>query len=296
MMRRRYIAAILGILAVAVLTVRAEDFWVKKDWTKWSKDECNKMLTDSPWSKKWGKGEVLLSAALPSQTSTNPANMGRSGAGGPGGSGTGTVGAGQEGAAGDSQLELHYFIELKSALPIREAMARQAQLVNNYDKMDAEHKKAFDSEIQGLLDAKFDDVIDVHVTYGSTQQYLERQLATYWKAIPADALPVDVFLVNEHNERVLPVKFISPKTADYSFDLIFPRMKDNEPVIRAADKSFSIQFPHPAVGSQNHGPSSPGDPNNPNNASNPSAPSMGKERVLITYKLDKMVVNGKATF
>ncbi len=153
MIRRRNAFAVLGILLVAVLTVQAEDFWVKKDWTKWSKDECNKMLQDSPWSKHWGKGEVLLSAALPSQQQANPANDPKSASGTLGSSSIGTTGAGQEGAAGDTQLELHYFIELQSALPVREALIRRAQFNNNYDKMDAEHKKAFDAQVQSLLDA-----------------------------------------------------------------------------------------------------------------------------------------------
>jgi hypothetical protein len=299
MMRRRNAFAVLGILLVAALTAQAEDFWVKKDWTKWSKDECNKMLQDSPWSKHWGKGEVLLSAALPSQQQTNPANDPRGASGTLGSSSTGTTGAGQEGAAGDTQLELHYFVELQSALPVREALIRRAQFNNNYDKLDAERKKAFDAQVQGLLDATYEDVIDVRVSYGSAQQYLERQLANYWKSIPSDGLPVDVYLINEKGDHIPPAKFVSPQSAEYSFDLYFPRMQNNEPVIRATDKTFSIQFPHPAIGSQKTGSAVPTDPNNPNNVgqtSNPSSPSLGKERVLVTYQLNKMMVGGKPVF
>src|SRR5579864_943340 len=159
-MRRRNVFAVFGVLLVAVLTVQAEDFWVKKDWTKWSKDECNKMLQDSPWSKHWGKGEVLLSAALPSQQQRNPVDDPKTASGTLGSSNLGTTGAGQEGAAGDTQLELHYFVELQSALPEREALIRRLQLNNNYDKLDAERKKAFDARVQGLLDATYEDVID----------------------------------------------------------------------------------------------------------------------------------------
>jgi hypothetical protein len=296
MMRRRFAVSVLGILALAVLTASAEDFWVKKDWTKWSKDECTKILQDSPWSKKWGKGEVMLSAALPSQQTQNPANDTSKGGGGTLGSPHGTTGTGQEGAAGDTGLELHYYVELQSALPVRQAMVRRAQLGNNYDKMDAEHKKAFDAQVQGLLDATYSDVIDVRVVYGSAQTPLERQLANYWKAIPPDSLPVDVFLINEHNERISPAKFISPKSGDNSFEMYFPRMQNNEPVIRPTDKSFNIQFPHPAIGSQPVAARNPNDPNNPNNVSNPSVPTLGAERVLVQYRLDKMMVAGKPVF
>jgi hypothetical protein len=298
-MRRRNALAVMGILLLAVLTVQAEDFWVKKDWTKWSKDECNKMLQDSPWSKKWGKGEVQLSAALPSQQDRNPASDPRSASGTLGSSATGTVGSGQEGAGGDNNIEIHYYIELKSALPVRQAMARRAQFNNNYDRLSAEQKKAFDTQIQAVLDASYQDVIDVHVSYGSAQQSLERQLAVYWKSIPADSLPVDVYLINEKGDHIPPAKFISPQNADYSFDLYFPRMQNNEPLIRETDKSFSVQFPHPAIGSQKTGSAVPTDPNNPNavgNTSNPSSPTMGRERVLVTYQLNKMMLGGKAAF
>jgi hypothetical protein len=299
MIRRRNAFAVLGILLIAVLTVQAEDFWVKKDWTKWSKDACNKMLQDSPWSKKWGKGEVLLSAALPSQQQTNPANDPKTASGTLGSSSIGTTGAGQEGAAGDTQLELHYYIELQSALPIREALVRRAQFANNYDKLDAEHKKAFDAQVQSLLEATYQDVIAVRVSYGSAQQYLERQLANYWKSLPSDGLPVDVYLINEKGDHISPVKFVSPNSAEYSFELFFPRMQNNEPVIRATDKTFSIQFPHPAIGSQKTGSNVPTDPNNPNaagNTLNPTSPSLGKERVLVTYQLNKMMVGGKPSY
>jgi hypothetical protein len=301
MIRRRNLIAVLGILALAVLTAHADDFWVKKDWTKWSKDDCNKMLQDSPWSKKWAKSESLLSAALPSQQNRNPASDPRNSAGTStlGSSNIGTSGSGQEGAAGDSSLELHYFVELQSALPIRQAMVRRAQFNNNYDQMDAAHKKAFDAQVQSLLEATYQDVIDVRVSYGSTQQYLERQLATYWKGLPEDGLPVDVYLINEKGDHIPPVKFISPKSAEYSFELFFPRMQNNEPVIRETDKTFSVQFPNPAVGSQKTGSNVPTNPDNPNavgNTNNPASPSMGRERVLVTYQLNKMTVGGKPSY
>jgi hypothetical protein len=297
MKRRRHAFVILGILSLAVLTVQADDFWVKKDWTKWSKDDVNKMLQDSPWSKKWGKGEVQLSATLPSQSQTNPQNEGRGNPSGTLGSPIGTTGTGQEGAGGDNNLEIHYFIELQSALPVRQAMIRRAQFNTNYDKMDADHKKAFDTQVQSLLGATYTDVIDVRVSYGSAQQAFERQLATYWKAIPEDALPVDVYLINEKGDHIPPVKFVSPKNAEYSFEMYFPRMQNNEPVIRENDKSFSVQFPHPPIGSQPKGQIVPGDPNNPNSTiNNPSSPSMGKERVLVTYQLKQMTIGGKAAY
>jgi hypothetical protein len=260
MMRRRNALGILAILGMAVLTARAEDFWVKKDWTKWSKDECNKMLTDSPWSKTWTKSQVNLSAALPSDTG----------------------GSNRAGGAGENAPELHYTVQFRSALPVRKAFARISEMQAKYDSMDAEHKKAIDAQVQTILGRTYDDVVLVHVEYGSNNQIFERDMATYWKNIRPDAVPEDFYLINERGDRIAPVKFVSPPAGTYAFELIFPRLKNNEPFVRDGDKNLEVQFISPAVGSQTTDAS--------------GVAPFGRERVLAQYKVDKMTVNGKLSY
>jgi|CZKC01.1.fsa_nt_gi hypothetical protein len=264
----RWIFAILAISFAVVLTVRAEDFWIKKPWTQWSKDECNKILQDSPWAKKWSKGEVHLTEAMPGES-----------------------GATAEGAGGEKSPEIHYIVELRSALPIREATVRLQQIGMKYDKMTDAQKKEFDAKAEEFLKRTYDDVILVHVDYGSNVQTFEREMATYWKNIREDAVPVDFYLINERGDRISPAKFNSPRNGSYAFDLIFPRLKNNEPVIHEGDKSVSIQFVHPAVGTQTT--ASGGDPTSTLDS---SLTPFGRERVLIQYKLDKMSVGGKLTY
>jgi hypothetical protein len=256
--KRRYFISVLAILAVAVLTAHADDFWVKKDWTKWSKDECNKMLTDSPWARTWTKSQVNLSAALPSAS-----------------------GDARESTQGENNVELHYSIQFRSALPIRRAFVRQAQILNKYDSMDEAHKKAFDAQTQAMLARTFDDVIVVHVEYGSNSQVFERDMATYWKSIRPDSIPEDFYLINERGDRISPVKFVAPPAGTYAFELIFPRLKNNEPIVRDGDKNLELQFISPAVGPQ---------------TSSSSVPAFGRERVLAQYKVDKMMLDGKLTY
>jgi hypothetical protein len=113
-------------------------------------------------------------------------------------------------------------------------------------------------------------------------------MSTYWKNIPAEAPPNDLYLINERGERIMPIRFISPQNGSYSFDLAFPRTKDKEPIVRDGDKTLSIQFTHPAVGLQTQ-----------TITTNPSGPSMdifGEERVLLQFKLDKMMIGGKLSF
>src|SRR5690349_2110622 len=102
-LRRRYFPRALILFVVAVFTVSADDFWVKKDWKQWSKDDCNKMLQDSPWAKKWSQSHV---------TDIKMA---------------GVTAADSEGAT-EKAPEMHYYIQLRSSLPVREATVRFSQI------------------------------------------------------------------------------------------------------------------------------------------------------------------------
>jgi hypothetical protein len=262
-LRRRYFPRALILFVVAVFTVSADDFWVKKDWKQWSKDDCNKMLQDSPWAKKWSQSHV---------TDIKMA---------------GVTAADSEGAT-EKAPEMHYYIQLRSSLPVREATVRFSQIQNKYDKMSAEQKKDFDAKSESLLSRSYDDVILVHVEYGSSVQSFERGMAAYWKNIPANSLPNNLFLINERGEQLLPAQFISPRDASYAFDLIFPRLKNREPFVHEGDKILSLQFIHPKIGGQvpTTGPDRIG----------PSTEVFGEERVLIQFKIDKMMVAGKPSF
>jgi len=262
--RRGYFAGILAVLLLAAFTARAEDFWIKKDWKQWSKEECARILQDSPWTRKWAKSQVG-SSQMPSVS-----------------------GAGREGAAGENAPEMHYSVQLQSSLPIREAIVRLSQINNKYDKMTDSQKKDFDTKAEALLSRSYDDVIWIHISYGSNLQSFERDMATYWKSIPPDGPPIDLYLINERGERVPPTRINSPQNGSYTFDLIFPRMKNHEPLVRDGDKELSLQFTHPAIGNQTQ--------RNTTNPTDPSIDVFGEERVLIEFKLDKMMINGKASY
>src|SRR5271163_2356878 len=98
-MRGRIVASSLLVLGFVALAVRAGDGWIDKDWHQWSKDEVNVVLHDSPWSRRWAKGQVNTSAAVP-----------------------GVSGAGQEGAAGENAPRIDYYFQIRSAEPVRDAI------------------------------------------------------------------------------------------------------------------------------------------------------------------------------
>lgn len=261
---RRYFAIIL-MAGLAALTVRSDGFWVKKDWKDWSKGDCNKVLQDSPWTKKWSKSVLILSAA----------SAGRSG-------------ANREGAGGDSSVRVNYYVQIASAPPVREAEVRKMQIEQKYDHMDEEHKKALDDQAEKILSPTYDDFILVHVLYESNVQLFERQLAKHFQGIPDGSIPLGVYVITESGEHIGPYRWVSPHSGALEFEMYFARTVNGERVIRPTDKKFSIQFRAPAVGSQAVG--------NPGNVRNTDVPRMGNELVLVEFKLDSMMWNGKITY
>src|SRR5690348_17568844 len=46
---------------------------------------------------------------------------------------------------------IYYIVELRSALPMRQAIGRSAEIGNNYDKADPQHKKTMDDSVNAFL-------------------------------------------------------------------------------------------------------------------------------------------------
>jgi hypothetical protein len=298
---RRHVCVVLAMLTFAVFTARAGDGWADKDWKQWSKDEVKVVLHDSPWSKKWAKGQVNTSAAVP-----------------------GVSGAGKEGAAGENAPEIDYYLQIRSAMPVREAVVRDAQLQSGYDSMAEPQKNAFDAQSAQFLNRVYGDVIVVHVLYSSNVQAFERQLAEHWQSIRPDAIPDEIFLITERGDRVAPVRFTSPRGGAYEFDMAFPRAVNGEAVIHEGDKIFQIEFHNPAVGTQAvHTPASNGSPatapaggaaarrqGSNGGARTPLPPTASStrpantnavanfkgERVLVEFSVPSMMWQGKVTY
>jgi hypothetical protein len=301
---RRYAIGILAMVSVSVVATWASDAWSDKDWKQWSKDEVKVVLHDSPWSRKWAKGQVNASSAVP-----------------------GVSGAGKEGAAGENAPEVDYYLQIRSAMPVREAVIRDAQLERGYDSMTDAQKKAFDAQSAQFLNRVYSDSIVVHVLYSSNVQAFERQLAEHWQSIRPDAIPDEIFLITERGDRIAPTHFASPKGGAYEFDMAFPRTVNGEPIIHEGDKIFQIQFRNPALGTQaGNAPAGTGSSSASVGTGEARAPRQGgsggaqvplppttstsstrprvtnavanfkAERVLVEFNVDRMVWNGKVTY
>jgi hypothetical protein len=228
-MKLRTLCAALVILLFGATVAHAQ-FWEEKDWKTWSKGDCEKMLKDSPWARSF-------------ENSIYKEGPGGLASAGGTGTGTGTGTGGTLSFAGDNRASLKYTVQLRSALPIRQAVVRLAMIQNKYDKMSTEEKKDFDRHSQEYLDQDFSNRIVVHVTYESNLQELDRWLAEFWQKSPTAAMPITGDLITPKGDRIRPVRFISDVGASREFELIFAKEVDNEPYIREVDTGFSVELP-----------------------------------------------------
>jgi hypothetical protein len=231
-------------LCVGVAAAFAQGFWDKKEWRSWSKEECKKMQEDSPWAQKWYRTHVAQDR----------------------------FGQPTKGDTRETEQQIFYVIQLRSALPVRQAFIRDLQFRNKYDKMSAEEKKNFDASAGPFLARTYDDVIVVHVLYGTNIQNDERELMRFWQTrYPEGTVPMEAYLT-AGGTRVSPLKFIAAKGGGLEFELIFPRHLNGAPIITPDLKSISVEFQHPNIGPE------------------------GTARVFQEFKTEKMTVNGTVAY
>jgi hypothetical protein len=123
---------LLPLLLTLSICLWAADFWASKPFTDWSEKDVQKMENSSPWSKQ-------ISVQVGGGSSGGGSGKGRSkGGGGSGGgeiesmgSATGGMGVGggsrggQEGSSGGGGSSLNLTVSWRTALPIRQAVAKE---------------------------------------------------------------------------------------------------------------------------------------------------------------------------
>jgi hypothetical protein len=136
-----------------------------------------------------------------------------------------------------------YIVQLRSALPVREAIVRRLQFDQKYDKMTEVQRNAFDVQAAKVLDRSYDDAILVHVDFSKSNA--SPNLRGNFKQLSATNL--DASLVTDDGNQVKSIRFDMNDKAFYEFDLLFPKLRDGTPVIKDGQKRFSVQFQSPRV-------------------------------------------------
>ncbi len=232
------------VIALSVITVEAQGYWMKKPWQQWSKNECQNMLQNSPWAQTWTNTESVETP----------------------------MGQPSDGTGREQVPELYYLTQLRSALPVREAVARQAQIQNDYDRMDASHKKAFDDSVNGFLTRNYDDDIVVHLDYGSNVTLYERDLMQYWQSFPPGVVPMQTYLIGPDGQKLVPSRMEVAPGGQTAVEFIFPRNVNGTSFIKPGDKLFAFQFMSPAIG------------------------TLTAQQAYIEFKPSKMLIDGQLSY
>jgi hypothetical protein len=228
-MKRTLSLFVFGVVLVAASSVLAQQgIWEKKEWQKWTADDCKKMLEDSPWARRWAQSVPQMAQFSKRDGAGTASNDG--------------------GVGNESKLEVYYIVQLRSAKPIREALMRQQEIQIKYDSMDEKQRAGIDQQVSGVVNKTYDDVVIVHVLYGANVQQYERTLANYWQKIPPGTVPLQAFLDLASGKKVVPLKMNSPRNGQNEFELIFPRVVDGESVATADSKILGVEFMTPTVG------------------------------------------------
>ena len=115
---RLFLAAIF--FSILVRTVSAQNVW-ERDWQSWKINDAGKILSNSPWAKNCYRDDMKMPCGLAPRGNISKATL--------------------------PPIIVRFF----SSLKIRQATVRLTQLQNNYDKMDAQKKSAFDESVKNSL-------------------------------------------------------------------------------------------------------------------------------------------------
>ncbi|GEM_PF-626087 len=263
---------VLVLLAVALGTLAASqggEFWQKKDYRQWSEKDCRKLLENSPWAQKHTLSEVFIdSTATPGAGRSDPVQ----GSAAESGRIPGPLERTSTERARESRPQLFYQAQLRSAMPIRQAIVRLTQISADYNEMPPDQQAAFDKKSAEFLSKPFPNTVVVHISYGSNVQFDDRNLTRHWRSQTTETLKNFVFLILPGGEKVALSGYAVSQGAGREFQFEFPRQYNNRPLVGAQDKTLQLEFPHPGIRGQR------------------------ESRVLLTFKVEKMMLQGAIAY
>ena len=200
-MRCTLAGAVAVLLASAALT--AADFWEEKDFTTWSPQQIDKMLTDSPWAKK----ATIVLGSLQEGGAGGGFQSSGAGFGGGGGAADSAGGGGEFSGVRRITATVAWI----SALPVRQAIARLRAGVDAPvlpdDKRLPEDEAFYVVAVAGLPTRV--------AKAGALQEVLESTALRSKRKEPIK--PADIRIVPE-SQQTVRVEFVFPKSSAFALD------------------------------------------------------------------------------
>jgi hypothetical protein len=230
---RRLLAAASLAAACLAGAARAQDDWLAKPYTEWSKAEAERVLESPPWAVRQ---TVKIRYAAQSRH-----------AAGAGSTGSGVVVFGSEpelvrpgvGLGGaEAPVDFVFTLRMRSAPAVRKAVARLAQL--EAGKLKGKERAALEARAKGLAEcpACADNYV---LTLSSKSEQVPGADAVYtiYKGARLEDIRRYIFIANERGGRRQLVHFGAPKVPGDEATFFFPRLGENgEPLFNADSREL----------------------------------------------------------
>ncbi len=226
-----------------VALAQSKEFWEKEDYRQWTERQCRKLLEDSPWANLHTVSQVFIDLIQTDSTARER----------------------------QPNPKVVYRIQIRSAIPVRQALVRLSQINAKYDEMAETDRQGFDKTAETLLSANKSESVVMHVSYTANVQNDDRELARYWHTQTTEMLQNSVFLIGGGGVRIPLSMYRSGEGASREFQFVFPREYNGKPFIGPGDKTLKLEFHHPNVRGT-------------------------AERVLVEFRIEKMMMHGAIAY
>jgi len=206
----------ITLMFISALVVVAGAQKKMKPWTEWSEKETQKVLNDSAWGQtqiETNTSEMFYNPSSQGRASNRPLDNTPS---------SNTNDRSSQGALNQA-TNINYRIRLLTSKPIRQAIARRAQLQN--PEM-AEQLKAF-------AEQQTDKFIVVAVDYDSSDRRFSGNAMQIFNSSNIGVLKNNTYLETKDGKRVFLQQYMAPINDGMGAKFVFPRTVDEQPFINS---------------------------------------------------------------
>ncbi|HKQ74880.1 MAG TPA: hypothetical protein VJ810_14395 [Blastocatellia bacterium] len=190
----------IALMFVFALVIGAVAQKQMKPWTEWSEKDALKVLNDSAWGQTQTETDTSEMFYTP-QSQTSPSTGNR---------------------ASQGQLNqatnIYFRIRLLTAKPIRQALARRAQLQN----------PALAEKLKAFAEQQTDQYIVVAVDYDSKDGRFSGPAMQVFNSSNTGVLKNGTYLENKDGKRLFLDQYIAPINDGLGAKFVFPRTLNNE--------------------------------------------------------------------
>jgi hypothetical protein len=203
-----------------VMTVFAAQFWEKKDYTAWTRDECKEILSKSPWAYEYTDTTFYDPAANPlaSGTATDQSNSTQ-----------------LEPQSGERESTLIFNLTLMTAKPVRMALG-QLQLLQ---------KPELKPQVENYVNQPESKIIVVQLRYSSKPAGMSalHDIQSFFQSATLSTFVTNTYLIGaETKKSVYPTEYAKPDQKNPFPSFVFPRFNEKgEPLFTATEKTISLR-------------------------------------------------------